>query len=36
MLNSATKLIKKSHILKFINDFFLLLEGKGVSLQLCN
>jgi len=30
---SATKLVKKSHILKFINDFFLLLGGNELSLQ---
>ena len=30
---SGTKLVKKSHILKFINDFFLLLSGNELSLQ---
>ena len=30
---SGTKLIKKSHILKFINDFFLLLNGNELTLQ---
>jgi len=32
--NSAAKVRKKMDILKFINDFFLLLIRKGVSLQM--
>jgi hypothetical protein len=30
---SGTKLLKKSHILKFINDFFLLLNRNELTLQ---
>ena len=34
MHNSVAKVRKKSDILKFINDFFLLLIRKGVTLQM--